>query len=104
MKLQRERDRERDRVRNEEVAPLEERVRKLEATQLATQLELTTLRAGLRSPSSEVPAQLSGTASQDLDDAPLINLNSSNPSRTNTVRCEKQIPEENSTFNDLYDP
>jgi hypothetical protein len=96
MKLQHERDR----VRNEEVAPLEERVRKLEATQL----ELTALLAGLRSPSSEVPAQLAGTASQDLDDAPLINLNSSSPSRTNTVRHEKQIFEENSNFNDLYDP
>jgi hypothetical protein len=89
MKVQREVDR----VRNEEVAPLEKKVR-----------ELTTLLAGLRSPSSEVPAQSAGTTSQDLDDTPLINLNSTSPSRTNTFRHEKQITEETSNFEDLYDP
>lgn len=96
MKLQHERDR----VRKEEVEPLEERVRRLEATQL----ELTALLAGLRSPSSEVLAQLTGTNSKDPDDDPLINLSSSSPSRTNTVRHEKQNVEENSNFSDLYDP
>jgi hypothetical protein len=39
---------ERDRIRMEEVAPLEERLRKLEASQL----ELTSILAGLQSPSS----------------------------------------------------
>jgi hypothetical protein len=68
MKVQREVDR----VRNEEVAPLEKKVR-----------ELTTLLAGLRSPSSEVPAQSAGTT---------------------TFRHEKQITEETSNFEDLYDP
>jgi hypothetical protein len=91
---------ERDRVRNEEVAPLEEIVRKLKATQL----EQMALHPGLRSPSSEVSAQLLGMTSQDIDDTPLINLSSSNPSRTNSVRHERQLFEGNSNFNDLYDP
>lgn len=91
----------RDRVRKEEVAPLEERLRKLEANQR----ELTALLAGLQSPSSEVPAQSAGTTSQDLDDGPLINLDTSNPSRANTVRRhDEKTYEKNSNLNDLYDP
>lgn len=89
---------ERDRVRKEEVAPLEERLRKLEAAQL----ELTALLTGLRSPSSEAPTQVVGTAAQYLD-PPLIDLHSASPSRTNTVRHEQQSFEENSNLNDLYD-
>lgn len=91
---------ERDRVRKEEVAPLERENEKLKATTR----ELTARIAGLQSLTSEVPAQLTGTASKYLIDGPLINLNSSNPSRRNTVRHEKQSSEENSDFNDIYDP
>lgn len=62
---------ERDRIRMEEVAPLEERLRKLEANQL----ELTSILAGLQSPSSGRSPQLDGRASPYLDDTPLINFN-----------------------------
>jgi hypothetical protein len=53
---------ERDRIRSEEVAPLEERLKKLEANQL----ELTTRLAGLPGSSSEPPPQ---PAEDDLYDA-----------------------------------
>jgi hypothetical protein len=96
MKLQTERDR----VRKEEVEPLEKRVRKLEESQL----ELTALLAGLRSTSSDLPPQSAGMASQDLDDAPLINLKSVKPSRTNTVRYENPKTEESSIAKDPFDP
>jgi hypothetical protein len=89
---------ERDRIRMEEVAPLEERLRKLETSQL----ELTSILAGLQNPSSGRSPQLDGKASQYLDDTPLINFNddSLNPSRTSTVHQENRNPGESSTARD----
>ena len=92
---------ERDRIRMEEVAPLEERLRKLEASQL----ELTSILAGIQNPSSSRSPQLDGRASQYLDDTPLINFNndSLNPSRTSTVHQENRNPGESSTARDPWD-
>ncbi|KAE9366741.1 FabD/lysophospholipase-like protein [Stipitochalara longipes BDJ] len=61
MKIQRERDR----IRSEEVAPLQKQVKNLEANQL----ELTTLLAQLQKPSSEIPPQSRETDFHDLYDA-----------------------------------
>ncbi|KAF8847642.1 hypothetical protein BDZ45DRAFT_315849 [Acephala macrosclerotiorum] len=71
MKLQLERDK----IRKEEVAPLEDRLRRLEANQEV----LTSLLEGLQSPSSSGSGSVLN--SRDFDDSPLIDF-----SRTNTVR------------------
>ena len=86
----------------EEVAPLEERLRKLEASQL----ELKSILAGLQSPSSSRSQRLDGRASQHLDDTPLTNFNndSLDPSRTSTVHQENPNPGESSTDRDPWEP
>jgi hypothetical protein len=93
---------ERNRIRMEEVAPLEERLRKLEASQL----ELTSILAGLQSPSSGRSPQLDERASQYLDNTPLINFSndSLNLSRTSTVHQEDRNPGESSTARDTWEP
>jgi hypothetical protein len=98
MRLQRERDR----IRMEEVAPLEERLRKLEASQL----ELTSILAGLHSPSSGRSPQSDVRASQYLDDTPLINFNtdSLDPSQTSMVRHENRNPGDSRATRNSWDP
>ncbi|CZR51334.1 uncharacterized protein PAC_01209 [Phialocephala subalpina] len=66
---------ERYKIRKEKVAPLEERLRRLEANQDV----LTSLLEGLQSPSSSGSGSVLN--SRDFDDSPLIDF-----SRTNTVR------------------
>jgi hypothetical protein len=87
MKLQLERER----IRKEEVTPLEQRIRKLET-------ELGSITTRLQSPSTISPPPSDGSVSGYFNDTPLISFDESlNPTRTSTVRQENRKPDEDST-------
>ena len=82
---------ERERIRVEEIAPLEQRIKRLE-------MELTSISTRLQSPSTASPPLSDGSASGYFDDTALIGFHDSlNPTRTSTVRQENRKPDEDST-------
>jgi hypothetical protein len=88
MKFQLDQERIRERIREEEVKPLEQRLRVLE----------TLINTTLQSHSSISPPPSDKGSSAYFDDTPLISFDeSSNPTRAGTVRQENRKLEDDST-------
>jgi hypothetical protein len=90
MKFQLDQERIRERIREEEVKPLEQRLRVLET--------LMSINTTIQSHSSVSPLPSDGGGSAYFDDTPLISFDeSSNPTRAGTVRQENRNLEDDST-------
>jgi hypothetical protein len=96
MRLQLDRERIREVIREEEVKPLEQRIMRLET--------LMSINTTLQSSSTISPPPSDGGGSASFDDTPLISFDdSSNPTRASTVRQENRTPQEDSTARDPQD-
>lgn len=95
MKFELDQERIRERIREEEVKPLEQRLRVLET--------LMSINTTLQSHSSISPPPSDG-ASAYFDDTPLISFGeSSNPTRAGTIRQENRKLEDDSTVGEPQD-
>ena len=96
MKFELDQERIRERIREEEVKPLEQRLRVLE-----TLMSITTTH---QSHSSISPPPSDGGGSASFDDTPLISFDeSSNPTRAGTIRQENRKLEDDSTVGEPQD-